>query len=68
MLYEVVLELWLVGEVVIEEFLFLLYVLYDMIQAHKSMDYPKHFYQHEPREALIFYEAINIMIFKFYMY
>ncbi len=48
------LELWLVGEVVIEEFLFLLYVLFDMIQAHKSMDYPKHFYQHEPRDVLIF--------------
>jgi hypothetical protein len=26
------------------------------------MDYPKHFYQHELGEVLIFYEVINIMI------
>jgi len=48
------LELWLVGKMVIEEFLFLLYVLYNMIQTHKNMDYLKHFYQHEQEEVLIF--------------
>jgi hypothetical protein len=41
---------------------FLLYVLYGMIQARKNMDYPKHFYQQELGEVLIFYEVINITI------
>jgi hypothetical protein len=32
-----------------------------MIQIEEKIDYLLHFYKHEPRKTLIFYEATNII-------
>jgi hypothetical protein len=33
-----------------------------MLQAKENMKYQEHFYQHEPREALILDESVDIII------
>jgi len=52
-LYEVVPKLWLVAK----ELSFLSNVFCNMLQLDENMNFSKHFYHHEPREALILDET-----------
>jgi hypothetical protein len=61
-LYHVVPELWLFGEVSIEEFKLLLEVYVGMAQLEENIHYPLWYYQHELRETLILDEFVDIMI------
>jgi hypothetical protein len=61
-LYEVVLKLWPIGEVVLEELHFLPKINCGMILTEEKNDHPLHFYKHEQRETLIFDETANITI------
>jgi hypothetical protein len=62
--YHVVPELWLVGEVSIEELKFLPEIYVRMAQPEDNINYPFWYYQHEPRETLILDEFVHIMIKK----
>jgi hypothetical protein len=57
-IYEVVPKLWLVAE----ELSFLSDVFCNMLQPDESMSFSKHFYHHEPREALILDERMDMTI------
>jgi hypothetical protein len=47
--------------VVLEKLHLLLEIDCGMIQIEEKIDYHLHFYKHEPRKTLIFYETINII-------
>jgi hypothetical protein len=48
--------------VIPKELSFLLDVFCEMLQVDETMDYPKHFYHHEPRKTSILDEIIDIVI------
>ncbi len=56
-LYNVVLELWPIGEVTPEELYFKKEIDCGMSQPEDRVDYPVYFYEHESGEALILDEV-----------
>ncbi len=46
----------------LEELYFLKEINYGMLQLKDKVDYPVYFYEHQPREALIFDEVANITV------
>lgn len=57
-LYEVVPKLWLVAK----ELSFISDVFCNMLQPDESMNFSKHFYHHEPREASILDDRMDMTI------
>ncbi len=46
----------------LKELYFLKEINYGMLQLKDKVDYPVYFYEHQPREALIFDEVANITV------
>jgi len=60
--YNAILKLWLVGEVVPKELYFLKEIDCGMLQPEDKVHYSMYFYEHQPRETLILDEATDIIV------
>ncbi len=61
-LHDVVLELWPIGEMALEESYFLKEIHYGMLQSKEKLEYLVYFYQHQLREVLILDEIANVTV------
>jgi hypothetical protein len=61
-LYNVIPKLWPIGEVALGELYFLKKIECGMLQPKDKVEYPMYFYEHQPWEALILDEVVNITI------
>ncbi len=61
-LYNVVPELWPIGEITSEKLHFLKEINCGMLQPEDIVDYPVYFYEHQPGKVLILDEVVDIIV------